>query len=96
MGGGIVVVPLLVLALRWDALSATATSIAAIGLTALAGVAVSAWHGAVRPAEAALVGIPGAFGAFAGTTLQQRLTTRTLAFGFALLLAVLGVTLLVA
>ena len=93
VGGGIVVVPLLILALHWER-SATATSLAAILVTALAGVLVFAWHGEVQPAEAALVGIPGAVGAFVGTTVQQRLTNRTLAVGFALLLTVLGVTLL--
>jgi uncharacterized membrane protein YfcA len=96
VGGGIIVVPLLLLALRWDERAATATSLAAILVTALAGVVVYAWHGEVQPAEAALVGIPGAFGALAGTTLQQRVTNRALAAGFALLLAVVGVTLLVA
>jgi len=95
VGGGIVLVPLLVLALGWDERSATATSIAAILVTAFAGVLVYAWHGEVRPAEAALVGLPGALGALAGTTLQQRITTRALALGFALLLAVVGVALLV-
>src|SRR5215210_5728283 len=88
VGGGVVVVPLLVLALRWEERSATATSIAAILVTAFAGVVVYGWHGEVRPAEAALVGLPGALGAFAGTTLQQRLTTRALALGFAVFLAV--------
>jgi uncharacterized protein len=96
VGGGIVVVPLLILALGWDERSATATSLAAILVTALAGVLVYAWHGEVQPAEAALVGIPGALGALAGTTVQQRLTNRALAVGFALLLTVLGVTLLAA
>ena len=96
VGGGIVLVPLLVLALAWGEREATGTSLAAIGLTAFAGVVVYTLHGDVQPAEAALVGIPGALGAVAGATLQQRVATRTLSFGFAGLLAVVGVTLLVA
>lgn len=95
VGGGIVIVPLLVLVLGWDERSATATSLAAIGLTALTGVVFFGLHGRLEPAEAALVGIPGALGAVAGASLQQRLATRTLALAFALLLAVIGVTLLV-
>lgn len=95
VGGGIVIVPLLVLALAWDERDATATSLAAIGLTAAAGVAVYAVHGEVQLTEGALVGIPGALGAVAGATVQQRLATRTLTLGFAALLTVVGVTLLV-
>ncbi len=95
VGGGIVTVPLLVLAARWNEREATATSLAAIGITALAGTAVYLYLGEVRPFEAALVGIPGAVGALAGAALQQRLKTRTLTLAFAGLLAVLGVTLVV-
>lgn len=94
VGGGIVIVPLLVLALGWDARSATATSLAAIGLTALAGVVFYGAYGRVEPAEAALVGIPGALGAVAGAALQERLATRTLALAFAFLLVVVAVTLM--
>jgi len=43
---------------------------------------------------AALVGIPAAFGAVAGTTLQHRLPTRTLSFGFALLLVGIAIRML--
>jgi uncharacterized membrane protein YfcA len=96
VGGGLVVVPLLILVAGWDERRATATSLAAIGITASAGVAVYAILGEVQPAEAALVGIPGAVGAAAGAALQQRLTTRTLSLAFAALLAAVGVALVVA
>jgi len=86
VGGGIIIVPLLLLVARWDLRPATATSLAAIGITATAGTIVYAIHGDVRPTYAALVGIPAAFGAVAGTTLQRRLPTQTLSYGFALLL----------
>ena len=95
VGGGIVVVPLLVLAARWDEREATATSLAAIGVTALAGVLVYAARGKIELAEAALVGIPGALGAIAGASLQHRLNTRALSLAFAGLLTVVGVWLLV-
>src|SRR4249920_1402079 len=85
VGGGIVIVPLLMLAGGWEMRSATATSLAAIGITATAGVITYVVHGQVEPAYAALVGVPAAFGALGGTTLQQRLPVRTLSFLFAVL-----------
>jgi uncharacterized protein len=94
VGGGIVIVPLLLLVGGWELRSATATSLAAIGITATAGVITYVAHGQVKPAYAALVGIPAALGAFAGTTLQQRLPVRTLSFLFAALLAAIAVRML--
>ena len=78
VGGGIVIVPLLLLLCAWDARQATATSLAAIGLTALSGVVAYWFHGEVRPAYAALMGLPAALGAVGGTTLQQRVNVRTI------------------
>jgi len=89
VGGGIVIVPLLLLLCAWDARYATATSLAAIGITALSGVAGYWFHGEVRPAYAALVGVPAAAGALGGASLQQRVHTRTVELLFAVL--VLGV-----
>lgn len=95
VGGGILAVPLLVLVAHLGEREATATSLGAIGITALAGVIVFGARGEVDVAYAALVGLPAAAGAVAGTTLQQRITTTTLTYGFALLLVVVGVLLLV-
>ncbi|TMK28134.1 MAG: sulfite exporter TauE/SafE family protein [Actinobacteria bacterium] len=83
VGGGIIVVPLLLLLCRWTAHTATATSLAAIGVTALSGVITYALHGDVSVKYAALVGLPAAVGAVGGTTLQQRLRTRTIELLFA-------------
>jgi len=94
VGGGILAVPLLVLVARFGEREATATSLAAIGITALAGVIVFGARGEVNVAYAALVGLPAAAGALAGSSLQQRVTTSTLTYGFALLLVVVGVLLL--
>ena len=94
VGGGIVIVPLLLLVTRWEIRSATATSLAAIGITATAGVITYFAHGEVRPAYAALVGIPAAAGALGGTALQARLPVRTLSFLFAALLVAIAVRLL--
>ena len=95
VGGGIVIVPLLLLAGRWELRSATATSLAAIGITATAGVLTYLVHGQVKPGYAALVGIPAAFGALGGTALQQRLPVRTLSFLFAAMLVAIAVRMLV-
>jgi uncharacterized membrane protein YfcA len=94
VGGGIIVVPLLVAA-GLDGRKATGTSLAAIGITAAAGVVAYGLHGDVKPGAAALVGLPAAIGAVAGVTLQQRLERRTLILGFALLLTAVGIRLLV-
>jgi uncharacterized protein len=95
VGGGIVAVPLLILFARLPERSATATSLGAIGITALAGVVVYSLRGEVHVGYAALVGLPAAAGAILGTSLQQRITTTTLTYGFAGLLVAVGVWLLV-
>ena len=94
VGGGIVIVPLLLLVARWELRSATATSLAAIGITAATGTIAYVVHDQVRPVYAALVGVPAAFGALGGTTLQQRLPVRTLSFLFATLLVAIAIRML--
>ena len=94
VGGGILAVPLLVLVAGLPQRVATATSLAAIGITASAGVAVYAFRGEVDVGYAALVGLPAAAGALVGTSLQQRIRTSTLTYGFALLLTGVGMWLL--
>ena len=95
VGGGIVVVSLLILWARWEERPAMATSLAAIGVIALAGTISYGFHGELKPGAAALVGLPAAAGAVAGAALQQRLANRTLSLAFAALLAGLAVKLLV-
>jgi uncharacterized membrane protein YfcA len=94
VGGGIIVVPLLLLLRNWQQRQAMATSLAAIGIIALAGTVSYGVHGELKPGAAAIVGLPAAVGAVAGTALQQRIANRTLSFLFALLLLGLGVKLL--
>lgn len=94
VGGGVIAVPLLVLVAGLPERAATATSLGAIAITATAGVVVFSFRGEVEPWYAALVGIPAAFGAIGGTTLQQRIHTSTLTYGFAALLVAIGVWLL--
>lgn len=95
VGGGIIVVPLLLLSERWQERPAMATSLAAIGIIATAGTISYAIRGELKPGAALMIGLPAAFGAIIGTALQQRLANRTLSFLFALLLAAVGVKLLV-
>lgn len=95
VGGGIVIVPLLVFLLAFDQRRASATSLAAILLSSLAGALTYSLHGEVKPGAAALVGIPAVIGVLAGTALQQRVPVRQLSYGFALLLVAVGVRLLV-
>jgi uncharacterized membrane protein YfcA len=95
VGGGIIVVPLLLLVAHWDMRSATATSLAVIGITATAGVVIYVIHGEVQADYAALLGVPAAAGAAAGATLQQRVPVRTLSYAFAALLVAIAVDLIV-
>jgi uncharacterized membrane protein YfcA len=95
VGGGIVVVPLLILASGFPERSAMATSLASIGLIALVGSVSYAARGDVHFGDAALLGLPAALGAVAGASLQQRLATRFLGLSFAGLLAAIGLWLLV-
>jgi uncharacterized protein len=91
VGGGIVAVPLLVLFADVPERVATATSLGAIGITALVGVVIFGVRGDVEVEYAALVGLPAAAGALGGTWLQQRLSTAVLSYCFAALLLVIAV-----
>jgi uncharacterized membrane protein YfcA len=94
VGGGVVIVPLLVVWIGLGIRQATASSLVAIGISALAGV-ISYWAlGDVRPGFAALVGIPAAAGAVGGAALQRRLHARLVEYLFATLLVAVAVWLL--
>ena len=94
VGGGIIAVPLLILVAGLPERAATATSLLAIAVTASAGVVVFGLRGEVEVGYAALVGIPAAVGAVAGSAWQQRIRTSTVTYGFAALLSALGAWLL--
>jgi uncharacterized membrane protein YfcA len=95
VGGGIVVVAMLTLLGHWQQRLAMATSLAAIGIIAVAGTVSYGFHGELKPGAALIVGLPGAAGAIAGASLQQRIGNRTLSLLFALLLCTIGVKLLI-
>ncbi len=94
VGGGIVLVPLLLL-VSFDHRRAAATSLAAILVASIAGALTYAAHGQVKPGAAALVGLPAMLGVLLGTNLQQRMPVQRLAYLFALVLAAVGIRLVV-
>jgi uncharacterized membrane protein YfcA len=95
VGGGIIMVPLLLLVTTLTPRPAMATSLLAVGLIAVEGTIFYAAQGDVKPGAAAIVGLPATIGVVIGTSLQQRLATRTLTLVFAVIVAAVGVRLLV-
>jgi len=95
VGGGIIIVPLLLIVARWEIRSATATSLAAIGVTAIAGVIAYFVHHDVQADYAALLGLPAAAGALGGAAIQQKVNARALSYAFAVLLVGIAIDLLV-
>jgi uncharacterized protein len=93
VGGGTIIVPLLVVLAGFAAAEATATSLAAIGVTAFFGMIAFGILGEVNWGYAALVGIPAMAGTLAGTSLQQRVSSRLLVGLFSLLLLGIAVRL---
>ena len=93
VGGGIVVVPLLVLLLGFDPRVATATSLSAILVTAIVGATSFSLLEHVDWDAAALVGLPALLGSVAGVRVQQLVTSRALTLAFAAFLVVVAVVL---
>jgi uncharacterized membrane protein YfcA len=94
VGGGVVIVPLLVLWLGYDERLATGTSLAAIVVIAAVATAVHGAYGNVHLREGVLVGVPAVAGVLIGTELQQRISTKAISLVFAALLTVVAVDLL--
>jgi uncharacterized protein len=95
VGGGVVMVPLLVLWLGFGEREATGTSLAAIVIIAGVAAGVQAAYGNVHVEEGLLVGVPAIGGVLLGTWLQQRVPVRWLSLLFAVLLAGVAVDLLI-
>ena len=93
VGGGVIVVPALVLLLGFDSKVATATSLAAIGITALAGAFSFSLFDHVEWDSAALVGLPALVGSIAGVRLQHRISSRLLTRLFAVVIVAVAVVL---
>jgi uncharacterized membrane protein YfcA len=88
VGGGAVIVPLLILWMRYEEREATGTSLTAIPAIAAIGAAVQGVHGNVHVVEALIVGLPAIVGVVAGAALQQRVPVRVVSAAFAVLLIV--------
>ena len=95
VGGGILVVPGLVLLLGMDQRLAHGTSLAAIVPIALSGVVGYATEDAVDWTVAVCLVVGSSLGAVVGTHLLHRLSVKTLKLAFALLLAATAVRMLV-
>jgi hypothetical protein len=95
VGGGIVIVPLLVLWFGYGERLATGTSLAAIVVIAVLAAAAQALYGNVDVLKGVLIGVPAVGGVVAGAALQQRLPERTVSLLFALLLVVIAVELII-
>lgn len=91
VGGGIVMVPLLILWLRADPKVATATSLAAIIITASVGVAAHGALGNIAWGYALLLGIPAVAGLLAGLKWKERISGRALTRAFAGVLGIVAV-----
>ncbi len=96
VGGGVVIVPLLVLWLGFGERVATGTSLAAIAIIAAVATAVHGAYGNVHLGEGLLVGLPAVAGVLAGTQLQQRISTRAISLIFAAMLVLVAADLLLA
>ncbi|MDQ3931464.1 MAG: sulfite exporter TauE/SafE family protein [Actinomycetota bacterium] len=95
VGGGVLLVPLLVLVLGRSQHVAHATSLLAITIPALAGTLRFAAEGAVAWGPAALVAVGALAGVQLGAALLPRVSERRLQLLFALLLAIMSLRLVV-
>ena len=86
VGGGIVMVPLLILWAGFDERRATGTSLAAIALIGALAVGAQALAGNVDLVKGVLIGVPAVVGVVAGVALQQRLPPAAVSATFAVLL----------
>ncbi len=84
-------VPLLVLLLGFDPKVATATSLAAIIVTASVGVASHGLLGNVAWGYAVLIGLPAVVGLLGGLWVKDRISSRALTVAFAVLLTVVAI-----
>ena len=95
VGGGVVMVPLLILFMGYEEREATGTSLLAIVIAALAAVLAQATHDNVHVAKGLLIGLPAVLGVLGGTWLQQRTPGAVVRLAFAALLVATAVLLAV-
>ncbi len=95
VGGGVVMVPLLVLWLGFGERLATGTSLAAIVVIATVATLVHGAYGNVHVGDGLLIGLPAVGGVIIGTGLQRRISTRAISLLFAALLTAAAIDLLI-
>lgn len=95
VGGGTIIVPLLVLFLKFDQRLAAGTSLAAIVPTATVGVISYAVHGSVAWVPAIILAVGAVIGAQIGTWLLPRISQTALRWAFVAFVAVVIVSLFV-
>ncbi len=94
VGGGVVMVPILVLLFGLETRTATATSLAYIVPIAAAGVVLAVWHGDAPRWRLVLMAAPMGFaGAFLGRWASSHLSGAHIKLAFAALMIVVGVRL---
>src|SRR5689334_20836550 len=86
VGGGVIIVPLLVLWLDFGEREATGTSLGAIAMVAAVSAGVQGLYGNLHVDDGLLVGVPAVGGVLIGTWIQQRIPTRAISLLFAGLL----------
>ncbi|MFM1964749.1 MAG: hypothetical protein RL134_474 [Actinomycetota bacterium] len=96
VGGGLVLVPYLVLVRGWEQKHAQATALVMVAMAATAGLVPYAWTGTVVWGAAAAVLVGGLLGAVVGSALVKRLHSWVLQIAFAGLLFVAAVRLVTA
>jgi uncharacterized protein len=93
VGGGAIIVPALVLRLKYGDREATGTSLAAISVMAAAAMLAQGAYGNLHVGDGLLVGVPAVGGVVVGTWLQQRIRPRAVRLAFAVVLVVAAVDL---
>ena len=96
IGGGVVIVPLLLLVARMPPRIAAATSLATLILTSLIGAVRYAGSDHIDWIAAAAIGLPAVVGVLAGIRLQRRLPTDWLVIAFGVLAIGIGLKLVLA
>ncbi len=93
IGGGIVIVPLLLLVTRLAPRQAAATSLATLILTSLIGVVRYAGSDHIEWWAAAAIGLPAVVGVLIGIRFQRRLPADWLLVGFGVFIILIGLKL---
>jgi hypothetical protein len=95
VGGGIIIVPLLISWLAFDARVATATSLASILITAAVGAFAHSELGNIDVPLALLIGVPAIAGVWLGNFVKHRISTRTLTLAFSGVLVAVAISMVV-